>query len=109
VWNSDRLKYEIRQRVVSSHPNSGRPPRKAAEDCDEVELKRLQQLSQKWLNYHDHVWAGDKPDTVLTRLRELPLRKRKALGALLADTESMLGRLSGAARQLQESLAKLNK
>lgn len=106
-WNSERLKYEVRNKVDSSHPVGGRLPRKPTKQGHAVEMKRLQQLSQKWLNYHDYVWADEVTGSVFARLRELPRNKRKALTASLADTQAVLERLAKAARHLQQSLAKL--
>lgn len=103
-WNSEELKYEIKNQVTSRHPEGGRPPRKSASGSSAAALQKFNALSHRWLNFHDHVLMVD-PGSIEAYLRNMPAKERSAgLRSLLAKTVESLKAIRKTAGKLQETL-----
>jgi hypothetical protein len=104
-WSAERVRLEVRALQPPRRPG-GRPPATPRNHGCRASLQELRRLTDQWLRFHRHAWAGGE-GSAEGELRALPrgrypegladelARGREAVGDLLQACRQVLGRLDG--------------
>jgi hypothetical protein len=107
-WTSERLRFEVQQRHPSRRLGvGGRPRANPGAYGPEVTLRRLEQLSQTWLQFYQDAWSAVKPPVWKRLVRGWPKGDREKLRALLELAEGALAEVATACEQARQTLAGL--
>jgi hypothetical protein len=99
-WSVQKLTAEIRQLQPSRRRGVGCRPRRKPEALDpEAALRRLDGLSQGWLDFFDHAWSRVTEREWKELVRKCPPEDRAKLRQLIGDTKDRVERLVAFGRE----------
>jgi len=102
-WNSEDMKYQVKQQVEPKRPPvGGRPPRKA--DSSEAALQKFNALSSHWLRY-SRILTDEFDRLVHRRKTSRSGEQKDALDRLLTTAKQSVQEIGKRAGEIQKSLA----